>query len=401
MRCLMALCVVFYFISASALAQAIAITARLHEASWYSLPNWEHNGVPKYSGPMGTYTAKHIPIAIQDSGVDYYVFSENSTGNLKIFVADSLGNKTLVHQTDGVIDPHDNAVINIRDGYLYIVVAARSNRREGIVYRADEKHSIASFTKVSEGWYAYPQLWPTALLYTDYTEQNIRELWVKSRYCNKKLVEGGHYSVSFDDGEYLHLAYNYHTDDNLDRRQHIFYMRSKDGCNWETSGSEPLSLPLHGYSSQTLVYDSDSTYEYMKDIAVIDGEVNILTVNSSSFYPDEGVRYAYNTDLYGNRTAITETGHNYNTGAYVDGYIVFPTFGESGYAGGDLSLFTLDGELLHRAGYGYKYNYVRKVVGGTGAYLSEAPSSISNKGAFVRKIEIIPHCNYQYCRPSW
>lgn len=366
------------------------ITSRIHQSSWYKLPFWEHNGYPKYSGALSTYTAKHVPTAINHNGVDYYTFSANHNGDLEIYVADSLGNKTLVNTTYNYNDPHDNAVINIIDGYIYIVVSARSNSRIGRAYKSKNRYDISEFKLISTGWWAYPQLWENALLYTDYsdTPSALRELWVTNRYCNKKLVSEGHYATSFYDGEYLHLTYNYHTDENLNKRQHIFYMRSVDGCNWENKNGVSLTLPLQGYSQDTLIWDSGSKFIYMKDIHVINGEVNILTVNSTSFNPDEGTRELYLTKLDGTRTKITDVGHNYNTGAFVDGYIVTPTFGDFGYAGGDVEVFNYDGTRQLKSNFSYMYNYCKKVYKGAGCYISEAPSSIFNNGAYIRKITI-------------
>lgn len=363
------------------------ITTRIDQSSWYELPWWSSNGYPKYSGALSTYTAKHIPVAVFDGVKDIYVYSQNHTGNLNLYIADDFGNKTLVHTSYGVTDPHDNAAVNIINDYVYVVVAARANSRVGYVYKSKEKYDISEFELVSQGWYAYPQLWPVSLLYTDYNDNNIRELWTNNRYCNMKLVEGGHYSVSYYDGEWLHLAYNYHTNNNLDTRQHIFYIKSKDGCNWFNKDDVELDLPLAGFESLALIYESDD-YVYMKDIDVVDGEVKILTVDSNSYLPDFGTRNAYVTSLSGSRVEVSEVGHNYNTGGFVDGYVVLPTFGEFGYSGGDIEVFTMSGVRVLDAGFSYMYNYCRKVVNGSGCYVSEAPSSSVNQGAYIRKITI-------------
>jgi hypothetical protein len=366
----------------------LSITGRLDQTSWYKLPFWSSNGYPKYSGALGTYTAKHIPIAINDGSKDLYVYSQNHTGNLDIFVADSLGNKTLVHTTVGVTDPHDNAVINLINDYVYIIVAARGSKRIGYIYKSVNKKDISEFELISSGWFAYPQFWSTSLLYTKYNEFNERELWASGLHCNQKLVEEGHYAVSYYDGDWIHMAYNYHTNGDLDQRQHIFYMKSKDGCAWYNKDNEALSLPLMGYDLDTLIYDSGSEFVYMKDIHVVDGEIKILTVDSTSYLPDYGTRAAYITDLDGYSTKLANVSHNYNTGGFVDGYVIFPTTGLFGYAGGDIEVFKMDGERVLDAGFNYKYNYCRKVINGSGCYVSEAPSSITNQGAYIRKITI-------------
>lgn len=363
------------------------ITSRIHETSWYKLPYWDHNGYPKYSGALGTYTAKHIPIAVNGSGVDYYTFSENSSGDLNIYIADSLGNKTIVRTIENVIDPHDNAVVNYWDGYIWVVAAARGSKRIGYSYRSKYKNDISEFIQVGSGYWAYPHLWEKALLYTRYTTDNIRELYSRTVNCDQKLVSGGHYNISFYDGQTVHMVYNWHENSNLDMRTNLYYMKSDDGCVWKDKNDNILTLPLSEFDNQTLIHSTPNKYTYLKDIDVINGEVNILAVVSDSFYPDEGNRYLHKFTLITD-TLITEVGHNYNTGGFIDGYIVTPTFGSFGHAGGDVEVFDLDGTHQLKSNFSYMYNYCRKVINGAGCYISESQSSIENNGAYVRKITI-------------
>jgi len=365
----------------------ITVSDRLHVASWYSLPYWDHNGFPKYSGGLSTYTAKHIPVAVKGGSVDYYTFSDNSGGSLDIYIADTDGNKTLIRTIDGVIDPHDNAVVNYWDGYIWVIAAARGNSRIGHSYRSKNKNDISDFVKIDSGFWAYPHLWKKALLYTVYDSDNTRELYSKNNDCDNKLVEGGHYNISYDDGKYIHMVYNWHQDKNLDKRTNLYYMRSIDGCVWTDKDDNILNLPLSEFDNQTLIHETVDQYTYLKDISVVNGKVSILVVVSNSFYPDEGQRFLHKFTLDSD-AIITEVGHNYNTGAFCDGYIVTPTFGDFGYAGGNLELFDLDGHLLHDLGREHQYNYARKVFNGNGCYVSEAPSSVVNKGAYIRRMDV-------------
>lgn len=365
------------------------ITDRLHAASWYRLPWSDHNGYPKYSGALSTYTAKHIPVAVNGLGVDYYTFSDNSYGDLKIYVADSLGNKTLIRTIYGVDDPHDNAVVNYWDGYIWVVAAARGTIRLGYSYRSKYKNDISEFIQVGSGYWAYPHLWENVLLYTGYTETNIRELYARTSNCDQKLVSGGHYNMSIDDAGTIHMIYNWHENGNLDTRTNLYYMKSDDGCVWTDKNNNILTLPLSEFDNQTLIHETPGKYTYLKDIEVINGELNILVVVSDSFYPDEGSRYLHNFTL-DTDTVITEVGHNYNTGSFMDGYILTPTFGVFGYAGGDVEVFNYDSTHQLKANFSYMYNYCRKVINGSGCYVSETPSSINNYGAGIRKITITP-----------
>lgn len=365
----------------------LIITSRLHQASWYELPAWDSNGYPKYSGPLSTYTAKHIPTAVNGGGVDYYTFSENSSGSLIIYIADNLGNKTPIRAIPNVIDPHDNAVVNYWGGYIWVVAAARGNKRMGYSYRSKYKNDISEFIEVGSGFWAYPHLWEAALLYTNYTEDNTRELHARTANCDQKLVSGGHYNISYYDGDYIHMAYNWHENKNLDMRTNLYYMKSSDGCVWTDKDDNVLALPLSEFDNQTLIHETVGKYTYLKDIHVIDDEVNILAVVSDSFYPDSGSRNLYNFTI-NNSTLISEVGHNYNTGGYIDGYIVTPAFGEYGYAGGDIEVLNFDGSIELKSNFKYMYNYCRKVINGEGCYVSESPSSSINKGAYIRKITI-------------
>lgn len=368
----------------------------LHKSIWYSHGKTTPDiGYPKYSGALGTYTAKHIPVAVAHKGVTYYTFSdcitENSQTYLAVYVADSLGNKTLVRKVlkfswIPACDPHMNGVVNIIDGHVYVIAAARGNWYTGIAYRATKPNSIESFEEVARGFWAYPQLWSTALIYTSY-ENSVREPWVKNRFCEKKLVSGGHYNISYQDDKFLHLAYNYHENDNLDHRKNLYYMRSKDGCNWENINGVKLTLPVEPDSDLTKIMDSTG-YMYLKDITTVNGVVKILCVDSTSFLPDDGTRQLI-LITKNNINYLAEVDHNYNTGGFIDGFIVTPTRSqEFGYAGGDLEIFDMSGNFIRSMNYRYTYNYVRKVVNGSGGVVSQTTSSSVKSNAYIRRLRI-------------
>jgi hypothetical protein len=126
----------------------------------------------KYSGGLGTYTVKHVPMAIYASEADktFFVYGGTPAPDKKYLVcmAGCYDHKTgmlqrpvTVHDKgiDGVLDPHDNPVIQIdKDGYLWIFVAGRGNTRPGIIYRSSNPYDITSFEYVSEDIMAYPQV---------------------------------------------------------------------------------------------------------------------------------------------------------------------------------------------------------------------------------------------------
>lgn len=373
-------------LSFGSLAEEMKMSYRISSASWFELManSGTEDQFVKYSGALGTYTAKHIPVAVRGSDVDYYTFSKNHKGKLEIMVGSSAGQLVKLTEKTDTTDPHDNAVINYWDGYIWAVVSGRSTIREAIAYRSKNRDDISEFIEVERGEWTYPQLWKQALIYTKYNNWK-RELHGRNKFCDNKLVEGGHYAVSYDDGEWLHMAYNWHPNGKVDQRTGIYYMKTRDGCNWFDIDDNKLSLPVSEFDTTTRLWATDLMY--LKDITVIDGKVNILGVESPQAYPYGGFRYLYRYTA-SERVLITEVGHNYNTGGFIDGYIITPTFGDTGYAGGDLSMFDYDGHEVDKGNYKYIYNYVRKVFNGSGAYVSEAPSSVNYQGAFVRRLDI-------------
>ena len=141
--------------------------------------------VVKYSGNLGTYTAKHSPSAVRKGLFTYFTYSGEvaydgfesdnsyigSTGTvgckfegtqlfkdaqgkapaLGIFVSrynhvtGRVAKPVLVHMKC-TNDPHDNAVINIdADGYVYVLVSGRGGIRGNFIFRSSSVNSIDGF----------------------------------------------------------------------------------------------------------------------------------------------------------------------------------------------------------------------------------------------------------------
>ncbi len=341
-------------------------------STWYEIPQY-YDGVPKYSGAFGTYTAKHTPIAVQYDGVVYYTFSDNSEGPLRIYVSNSF-ETVMVHQTVDIHDPHSNATISIdSDGHLWVFVSARARMEIGAVYRSKEPGAL-DFDKIEDSWRAYPQPWETPngqiLLYTSYDETGgspkyVRQLYSDGLACDGlKLVEGGHYQVSIYGDGYVHTFYNMHPDGNVDKRANLYYMKSANGCDWLNASNQPIELPLALHSDVTLVYDSIDRNTYLKDIWVDSDGPGVMFVESDTRDPTQGERELYLMRLGTSPEKITDIGHNYTTGFYNSGYIVTPLFGEDYYASGALELWAKkDGTWQSLNVIDGRYNYARKVHG--------------------------------------
>lgn len=139
-------------------------------ASHINLDPQVNESISIYSGATATYTAKHYPVAVEQDGYTYFVFSgpatlddsetvtttskggktstsplfyrsgDDKSNNLGIYIArynhatDKVSAPLLVHakNTD---DPHDNAVINFdENGNLYILISGRSLIRSALLY---------------------------------------------------------------------------------------------------------------------------------------------------------------------------------------------------------------------------------------------------------------------------
>ena len=147
--------------------------------------------VPKYSGNLATYTAKHYPTAIHHNGSVFFVHSgavtlegydwfsnkgekigttagggsksahpnfyneAGKTAALGIFVSKynpsskTVSQPVLIHMKN-TDDPHDNAVVNVdAQGYIYVLVAARGHWRGSFLYRIKTPGNINEFDDIS------------------------------------------------------------------------------------------------------------------------------------------------------------------------------------------------------------------------------------------------------------
>ena len=103
---------------------------------WFTLGQFSKHG-DKYSGGLGTYTANHVPMAVYAPGVDRTFFTYGGTikGQRHLLIMASyfdhktgrVPRPTIVHDKQGVNDPHDNGSINLDDrGYVWIFISGRA-----------------------------------------------------------------------------------------------------------------------------------------------------------------------------------------------------------------------------------------------------------------------------------
>jgi len=359
-----------------------SFSAEIDQTMWYEHGIEPGQTIAKYSGVF-VGSMKISPTAVSANGIEYYTYTKciyiNGIPKQLLKVADSTGKSYVVNRYENVCDFHDNAAIRVgTDGYIRLYKSARGGWRPSHTFVSKRKYDISEWQLAEVGDRAYPQAWSMGLIYTRYNGA-IRELYVKANNCEKKLVSGGHYAVSHYDGNFIHIAYNYHVDNDLQRRKNIYYMRSADGCHWQNAKGEALNLPVIADSPRTLIKDTDTAYAYLKDIDVINGKVHIAYVNTlgndpSGLYP----RRLKVLTLDGKQTDIAEVCHNYNSGSFVDGNIVFPMCGnELGRAGGPIYTYSLDGIKIGEPIIGRGApNFVRKIIGSTGFIYGDTASSV-------------------------
>lgn len=346
---------------------------------WFSLGQFSEYG-DKYSGGLGTYTAKHHPLAVYAPEVDKTFFTYGGTTEAKErhllnmvsyydHVRHVVPRPTVVHDKQGVDDPHDNAALNVDGaGRLWVFVSGRSTKRLGYIYRSAQPYDISEFEPMRRDTFAYPQPWWVEgegflFLFTKYT--NGRELyWATSPdgrrwQPTRKLVRGGHYQMSNESDGRVITAFNVHVPPhNVDARSNLYFLQTDDmGQTWRTVDGMAVPTPLAPVDNPALVrdYQSEDRLTYLKDIQ-FDGEGHpiLLYITSGGHRPGpEGMprtwTIAHWTGAQWTFHEVTSATHNYDMGSlYVEAdgtwRIIAPTDPGPQYwgAGGEVAVWTSD-----------------------------------------------------------
>lgn len=352
---------------------------------WFTLGQVNTEYGDKYSGGLGTYTAKHIPLAIYspESDKTFFVYGGTPDEEKKYLLCmigcydhktGMLQRPTVVHDkgVDGVIDPHDNPTIQIdKDGYIWVFVAGRGNRRPGIRYRSTKPYDISSFEYVNESIMAYPEVFYDKekgffLFFTRYDGkrrtffQTSKDgvTWSEHQAIASIMEPGeklsGHYQFANYNGNKLICAFNRHPNGKVDQRTNIYYIESEDwGKTWTNAAGEKVELPITREEGPALVKNFRKAGKncYIKDINFDkDGNPVILYLTSDSHLtgPQGGAREWWTAHWNGkawNHSYITTSTHCYDTGSlYVEGkmwYVLGPTEPGPQYwgAGGEMALW--------------------------------------------------------------
>ena len=335
---------------------------------WFDLGQATDYG-SKYCGGLGTYTMKHIPMAIYAPAVDrtYFVYGGTPSVDQKYLqcmigcydhTTGMLQKPRVVMDKgiDGVKDPHDDPTIQVdKQGYLWVFVSGRSTKRMGRIYKSINPYDITAFEMISEFTMAYPQIMysPEKGFFFFFTRYDgTRQLfyqrstdgrnWTSYKQLasikNGSETKSGHYQISNIYGNKLCTAFNRHLNGNVDTRTSVYFVQSTDwGQTWTTVDGKPVTVPVTKRDANCLVVDYESLDKncYIKDVNFdTQGNPIIIYVISDSHKtgPEGGVREWFSLYWTGSewrKTKVTESTHCYDSGSiWVNGdvwTIIAPT----------------------------------------------------------------------------
>lgn len=315
-----------------------------YQGIWFTLGQFSEFG-DKYSGGLGTYTANHVPLAIYAPEVDktFFVYGGSRGGERYLLAMASyydhrtglVPQPTIVHDKQGVDDPHDNPSLAIDEqGHLWVFISGRGRLRPGFIYRSQQPYSTEAFEQVYSGEFTYPQAWWIQgkgffHLHTKYTRG--RELYFETSadgrtWSDPVKLAGmqGHYQVSNPFGERIITAFMRHPGGSVDRRTDLYFAETRDlGRSWQTVDGAPLELPLEDPTTPALIrnYEADGRLVYINDIQLdADGNPVIFYVTSAHHQPGPSGEPRFQTIVRWDGqawqfTEVTRTTHNYDVGS--------------------------------------------------------------------------------------
>ncbi|MDZ7618601.1 MAG: BNR-4 repeat-containing protein, partial [Patescibacteria group bacterium] len=316
---------------------------------WFTLGQFREHG-DKYSGGLGTYTANHVPIAIYSPEAEktFFVYGGSREGKRYLLCMASyydhrkgvVPRPTIVHDKQGVDDPHDNPSIALDEhGHVWVFISGRGRRRPGFIYRSEKPHCVDSFEQVYEGEFTYPQAWwiegkGFLHMHTKYTRG--RELYFSRSEDGRTWPDAvklagmlGHYQVSNQLGDRIITAFMMHPEGSVDRRTNLYYAETRDlGNTWCTADGKTLDLPLEDPLGPALVrnYQAEGRLVYINDTQFdADGNPVVFYITAASYEPGPPGEPRYQTVARwdGRKwqySDVTRTTHNYDVGSiYMEG----------------------------------------------------------------------------------
>lgn len=324
---------------------------------WFELGQKYEYG-DKYSGGLGTYTAKHVPLAVYAPEVDqtFFVYGGTTSDTSRYLLCmigvydhatGRVSKPRVVCDKGGVQDPHDNPSLMIDDeGHIQVFVSGRGRSRPGFKYRSREPYSIDHFDRISEEEMTYPQPWNTEQgylhLFTKYT--GVRQLYFERSmdgvsWSHDELLaaipqeageRSGHYQTSATwNGIKTGTFFNRHPQGNVDRRTDLYYLETGDlGRTWTDAAGEKIPVPLTDRESPARIRDfySEGKNVYIKDMGFTEaGHPVGLFIRSNGHEPGpENAPYEWFIAKWDGEDwffhTVTASDHNYDMGSlYLDG----------------------------------------------------------------------------------
>lgn len=333
---------------------------------WFEL-NQKYEYGDKYSGALGTYTAKHTPVAIYAEEVDktFFVFGGTTDADERYLLCmigefdhktGMVSKPTVACDKGGVNDPHDNPSILIdNEGYIRVFVSGRGRHRPGFKFKSEKPYNIDKFVQLTEEEMTYPQPWKTENgffhFFTKYT--GVRQLYFETstdgmNWTEDKLLaaipvkqgeKSGHYQTSACFSEkLLGTFFNRHPNGNVDKRTDLYYVQTKDfGETFTSVDGKILELPITDLNSpaRAVDYASKNKNVYLKEMGFYeDGKPVCLHIRSNGHEPGPvNAPYEWCITKWDGQNwqtfVITQSDHNYDMGSlYIsenDWRVVGPT----------------------------------------------------------------------------
>ena len=347
--CAMALVITVVFVR-PAYAEAFP-KADGYQGIWYANEPTKDEYVYKYSGGLGSYCMKHIPMALYapKANKTFFVFGGVAPGGKSLLEmvgcydhATGLLAKPTILMDKKTTDAHDNPVISMDDGgYLWVFCSSHGTARPSFLFKSRKPYDIDDFEQVWETNFSYPQPWYIEgkgflFLHTRYAKG--RGLFSStspdgihwSEPVSYAHIEEGHYQVSWPFGDRVGTAFDHHPQGKgLNFRTNLYYMQTGDmGATWKNAAGEPVQTPVTSSTGNALVHDyaAEKLLVYVKDLNYTpSGQPAILYVTSRGWQPgpENGPHTWCVARWTGDQWAIATVAvsdNNYDSGSlYVEG----------------------------------------------------------------------------------
>ncbi len=324
------------------------LKANGYRGIWYYNQETNDKYVYKYSGGLGTYCAKHVPLACYAPQVDRTFFSyggvseEGSLLEMVSFYDHATGTvpRPTVLMDKQTTDAHDNVTMMLDDaGHVWAFCSAHGSQPPAYVFRSRQPYDIDEFELVWETNFSYPQAWHLGergwlFLHTRYEESDGhagRSLYWMTSPDGREWSEPqrlsrimrGHYQVSWPWRGKVGTAFNAHPEQGVNWRTNLYYLETDDvGRTWRNAQGETVETPLREARNPALVrdYQAEGLLVYMKDINYdAEGRPIILYVTGRGWEPGpthnpRTWRTAHWTGAEWEFGRVTASDSNYDTG---------------------------------------------------------------------------------------